>query len=272
MPQPNFNQLSYTYLHTLACPYQAFLRYEGRLKTRMTHYLALGNALHFVLEKAYTIVEGDDRYSLTMSVEDANKLFLSDFQRQIDEDDVFVTYPQLKKAKADGTEALVRYYDQAQRGLIDPHPIGIEAAFKLPIEGIHIVGKIDKIERSDKGLIVIDYKSGGKKPADWMLRRNLQFSAYAWACNEIYGEMPYQVVWHHLRTGERLVSERDGWDIENLKRIVSAAVYMQNNDIRYRVYHDQVCGQCDYAGEGRECDDKELEQQILDKRNVRVIQ
>lgn len=266
MPQPNFNQISYTYLHTLVCPYQAFLRYEGRFKTKMTHYLAIGNSAHYVLEKAY---EPDgDHYSLTMSVEDAVKLYLQDFQRQIDEEEVFVTYPQLKKAKADGTEMLIRYWDQAKRGIIAPHPIGIETPFKLPLEGINIVGKIDKIERSDEGLIVIDYKTGGKKPVDWMLRRNLQFSAYAWACNEMFGEFPVKVVWHHLRTGQLLESERDEWDIDNLKRIVNAAVFLQNNDIRYRVYHDQVCGQCDYAG--KECDDQELEQQILEARRAWV--
>ena len=261
----NFSQISYTYLHTLACPYAAFLRYEGRMKIKMTHYLALGNAVHLALEKAYS-KEGDfPFYTLTSTVEESTKLFLQDFARSIEEDDIFVTYPQLKKAQADGQEMIVRYYDQADKGLIDPHPIGVEQEFRLPVlEGVDIVGKIDKVERTPQGIIVLDYKSGGKKPVDWMLRRNLQFSAYAWACNEIYGEFPYKVVWHHLRTGEQLASERTEWDIAQLKRVVTAAVKMQEMDLRYRVYHEQVCGQCDFAG--ATCDDPDLEEQVLSKR------
>jgi RecB family exonuclease len=201
-----------------------------------------------------------------MTVGDATKLFLHDFNRQIEEDDIFVTYPQLKKAQADGQEMLVRFFDQHDKGILDPHPIGVEKAFKLPLVGINIVGKIDRVERDDKGIIVIDYKTGAKKPVDWILRKNLQFSAYAWACNEIYGEFPYKVAWHHLRTGELLYSERTEWDIDQLKRIVEAAVLMQSQDIRYRIYHDQVCHQCDFAGNA--CDDPDLEQQILSRRSV----
>jgi RecB family exonuclease len=234
------------------------------MRVKMTHYLALGNAVHLALEKAYTKVGDDNFFTLTASVEQTAKLFLDDFNRSIAEDDIFVTYPQLKKAQADGQEMVVRYFNQAEEGLIDPNPIGVETEFKLPISGINIVGKIDKIERHPEGLVVIDYKSGGKKPVDWMLRRNLQFSAYAWACRELYGEYPYKVVWHHLRTGERLESERTGWDIDQLKRIVSAAVQMQDMDLRYRIYHDKVCGQCDFAGPT--CDDQELEAQVLSRR------
>jgi hypothetical protein len=265
-----FTKISYTYLHNLACPFAAFLRYEGRMRTKSTHWLALGNSLHLALEKAYTKVGEDDFYTLTASVEDSAKLFLNDFKRQIEEEDIFATYPQLKKAQADGQDMVARYYAQAERGDILPHPIGVETEFSLPISGVSIVGKIDKIEKTDRGLIVTDYKSGGKKPTDFMLRRNLQFSAYAWACNEIYGEFPVEVVWHHLRTGELLRSTRDDWDIDQLKRIVDAAVKMQGMDLRYRVYHDQVCGQCDYVG--ATCDDPDLEETIVNKRELNMVQ
>lgn len=256
MEKKRFTQVSYTFLHTLACPYQAFLRYEGKLKGPLTHSLALGNALHLALEKLH----GES----LLTRQQAMEVYLTEFNHLTQQDDFFATYPQIKKAQAEGVDMLGKYYDQMEAGYIAEHPLAVEKEFRLPIAGIDIVGKIDKVERTPEGLVVTDYKSGSKKPDDWFLRRNLQFTAYYWACYEVYGEYPVAVQWHHLRTGQILSSIRDEFDIEQLKRIVEAAVHMQDVDLRYRVYHEQICGWCDYSGDV--CDDPALEEKILAKR------
>lgn len=265
-------RVSYTYLNLMACPYANFLRYEGGIKTTITHYLALGNAVHLALEKIYeqrTDPQFFTRfYVINKTVDEAIKIFLDEFNRSIEEDEVFVTYPALKKAQAEGAEEIARYYAQVESGKFPNPVIGVEQEFKLPIEGIEIVGKIDKVEQSPEGLIVIDYKTGSKKPDDWFLRRNLQFTAYYWAVHEIYGEWPIKVGWHHLRSGEVLYQERELWDVEQLQRTVRNVARMKDQDIRHRVYSQAVCDWCEYKGHGNQCDDKELEQKILEKRNA----
>lgn len=253
-----FTKVSYTYLHTLACPYAAFLRYEGAIRTVTTYQLALGNAIHLALEMLHLPEEN-------LTLDETVKVFNNEFTRIIEEEEVFIGYPQLKKAQAEGIEMIARYYGQMESGIHSKNPFRVEEEFKLPIAGIEIVGKIDKIERTPHGFILIDYKSGGKKPDEWFLRRNLQFTAYAWACKELFGEYPYKIAWHHLRTGELLQTERTEWDVDQLKRIVEAAVKMQDQNIRYRVYHEQICGWCDFAG--ATCDDPTLESEILGARN-----
>jgi hypothetical protein len=252
-----FKQVSYTYLHMLACPYAAFLRYEAAIKGPLTHHLALGNAVHLALEKTYTPLG-------VITLDGAIGIYNKEYTRLTQEDNFFATYPQIKKAEKEGIEMLERYFAQMETGRISKEPLAVEQEFRLPIAGIDIVGKVDKVERDEQGLIVTDYKSGSRKPDDWFLRRNLQFTAYYWACKELYGEYPYKVQWHHLRTGEILTSVRDEFDIDQLVRIVTAAVEMQNMDMRYRIYHEQVCGWCDYRGPI--CDNPTLEQEILSKR------
>lgn len=254
-----FKQVSYTYLHLLACSYAAFLKYEGKLKGSTTHHLVLGDAAHVALERTYLF---DPPGVITLT--DAVKIFNDEFKAGIEKEDFFATYPQIKKAQAEGIDILAKYFAQMESGKISKTPLAVEQEFRLPIGGIEIVGKIDKVEETEEGLVVTDYKSGSKKPDDWFLRRNLQFTAYYWAAKEIYGEYPIRVQWHHLRTGEILVSERNEWDVEQLQRIVDAAVHMQNEDMRFRVYHEQVCGWCPYKGSV--CDDPDLEEQILSKR------
>lgn len=254
-----FKQISYTMLHLLTCSYAAFLKYEGRIRGGTTHSLALGNAAHLALEKMYT---GDGIIPLSGVI----GIYNVEFLRLTQEDQFFATYPQIKKAQAEGVDMLERYYAQTEKGFLSTTPLAVEQEFRLPIGGTVIVGKIDKVELEADGYVVTDYKTGSRKPDEWFLRRNLQFTAYYWACKEIYGEYPVRVQWHHLRTGQILTSERNQWDIEQLKRIVDAAVHMQDEGLRYRVYHEQVCGWCPYAGFNNECDDPNLEREILNKR------
>lgn len=251
-------KISYSYLHVLSCPYASFLKYEGHIKGKTTHYLALGNAVHLALEHMYSDVEEGQ-----LPIDDTLEIFRTEFDRIIDEEEVFVSYPQLKKAQADGSLMIERYYSEN-----NPRPLAVEKEFSLVIEDVEIVGKIDKAEIINDEFIVTDYKSGSGKPTEWFLSRDLQFTTYYWAAQQLFGRFPDRLVWHHLKTGARYPTYRSEWDIEQLKNIVRGSVTLQNQDIRYRVYHKEICGQCEYSGDkGKECDDQLLEEKILAMRN-----
>lgn len=223
--------------------------------------LALGNALHHSLEKVYE--------HPVFSLDTAIKLFLEEHRRIVKDDDVFISYPEIKRNESEGTEMLSRYWKGVNKGLISDAPHAVEQEFELEIAGTKIVGKIDKIEKTDEGYIVYDYKTGRKEPDSWFLRHNLQFTAYWWATKELYGEYPIKAVWHHLRNGKLIETTRDDWDIAQLKRLVEASVKLQEQDIRPRIYHEKVCDWCPYSGDI--CDDPNLEQEILDKRVMRIV-
>lgn len=253
-------KISYSFLHTLACPYAAFLRYEAQVKAPETEYQAFGSALHLALE--------EEHREKTFDLAGAIKIFLRDFRTRIDEKEIFIQWPKLKKMEADGTTFLEKYAYDLGLGKF-PAPTVVEQEFSLPFEEIEIVGKIDAIEWDGETLVVIDYKSGSKKPDPWFLRHSLQFTAYAWAAREIYGKMPDKLYWHHLRTGERIETTRTEEDIEDLKRIIHNALVMNKNQIRHRIYHEAICDWCEYSGaRGRSdsiCDDRELERSILER-------
>ena len=246
--------ISYSYLHLLACPYAAFLRYRAAIRNPINEYLALGNALHLGLEKGYTD-EGFNGHQ-------AHQIFEKEFNNLIDDEEVFIGYPKRKKMEADGASMLARFTKQVESGLITSRPYAVEAEFKIPFEGTNIVGRIDRVDYiPELGFTIVDYKSGSKEPDPWFLRHNLQLTAYAWACRELYGELPRQLVWHHLRNGKMLGTERTEEDIDNLKRMISNAIFMDKNEIHHRIYHEQICNWCDFKGEV--CDDTELEKEIM---------
>lgn len=253
--------ISYSWIHAFACPYQAFLRYEAGLKSPITEHLALGNALHLALELAHKQPVFDLTFAVTT--------FLKEYDRIIEEDEVFVPYPKMKKLRAEGVEMMEVYYGGLQKDLTENDIIEVEKEFKLPFEDtIVVVGKIDKVQRSrgTGGLIITDYKSGSKEPDPWDLRHDLQMSTYAWAALEIYKELPEKMIWHHLRNGKRIVTERTLRDVEELKQMLHTALEMNRQGIRYRVYHSQICGWCSFKGDI--CDDRELEAKLVAERDA----
>lgn len=223
--------------------------------------LALGNALHHALEKGHLVP--------ALSLETFITLFLDEHRRIIKDEDVFISYPEIKRGESEGTQMLQRYWKGVERGIYSDKPKAVEQQFELDIEGTRIVGKIDKIEETDKGIIVYDYKTGRKEPDSWMLRHNLQFTAYWWATKQIYGEYPIKAVWHHLRNGKLLETERNDWDIDQLKQLVVTSIKLQEQDLRPRIYHERVCDWCPFSGDI--CDDPNLEQKILDKRVMTIV-
>jgi CRISPR/Cas system-associated exonuclease Cas4 (RecB family) len=244
----------------MACPYAAFLRYEAAIRAPINEYLALGNALHLALELSYE--------SGQFNSSKATNIFVAEFKRLIDEEEIFIGYPKKKKMEADGLKMLGLYAEGVERGTIAPNPLAHEVEFKIPFESLAVVGRIDKVEFDPAlGYDIIDYKSGSKEPDPWFLRHNLQLTAYAWACQEIYGELPRKLIWHQLRSGKLLETERTQQDIDELKRMISNVLYMDKKDIRYRIYHEQVCNWCDYAG--AVCDDRDLEERIVNERKKR---
>lgn len=179
---------------------------------------------------------------------------------------MFVQWPKFKKMEAEGIEYLERYYIDLKEGKF-PEPSFVEEEFEIPFEGILVVGKID-VENIGGEDAVVDYKSGSAKPDPWMLRHNLQFTCYAWAYLLKHGKLPDKLIWHHLKTGDRLETVRTMEDIHQLQQIIRNAVRMNESGIRHRIYHENVCDLCEYSGtRGRKnaiCDDFDKERELVE--------
>jgi CRISPR/Cas system-associated exonuclease Cas4 (RecB family) len=228
------------------------------MKLKVNEHLALGNSMHHALETAYKEPE--------WSLDFASRTFLTEYRRSIEQDEVFVTWPKMKKAEAEALEMLERHDHGISEGRILFPAFAVEKEFLLPFEGIEIVGKIDRIDQTPGGYLVSDYKTSKREPDAWFLRHDLQLTAYAWACQQLYGELPVKLYWIHLRNGKWIETERTQQDVDDLKTMIHNALDMYRNGVRHRIFHAQVCGFCDFAGEV--CDDRELEKDLVGQREA----
>jgi ATP-dependent helicase/DNAse subunit B len=239
-------KVSYSHLNLfISCPYSAYLRYEAKVKSPTTIYLARGLALHSALERFH--LETDAGLSFLVSV------FKQEYNSIIDNEDVFVSWPQRKKYETEAIDWLETYHAQLLKAQFPRHPIAIEKEFSIPLGGIEIIGKIDRI---DEGIIISDYKGAKAKIKPWDLKHNLQLTIYYYAAKLIYKQEPSKIIWWHLPSGERMETTRNDRDVEQLEKLITNAVKMKDLDIKHRVYNE-TCSRCPYMGDI--CEDPNLE-------------
>ena len=81
-------------------------------------------------------------------------------------------------------------------------PLAAELAFEVVAGDYRLAGIVDRVDESESGLIVVDFKSGTRKPTPKDLDDDLQFTIYAFALERMMGRPVERVVHCHLRTGD----------------------------------------------------------------------
>jgi RecB family exonuclease len=104
--------------------------------------------------------------------------------------------------KRNGVEQLEAY---RKRGGFDSRPEYLEQPFTAAVDGWTLRGVIDRIDRTDAGWRIIDYKSGRPVARS---RRDLQVALYALGAASALHLEPLQLEVIYLASGETLRLER----------------------------------------------------------------
>jgi len=132
-------------------------------------------------------------------------------------------------------------------------PFGIEKSFgvkksePLEIGGYPIRGVFDRIDKTNKGYIITDYKTDktSPKPKSFTLHRNIQFTLYSCAFRKLFGEEEERILYYHLRSGSVLETHRSEKDYDYLKRLLDEVAYGISND-NFVPFYCFNCNLCDY--------------------------
>ena len=88
-------------------------------------------------------------------------------------------------------------------------PLLAELAFEVEAAGHTLCGIIDRVDEGPDGLIIVDFKSGQRKPPLAEVERDLQLTLYAFAARQVLRQPVERVVYYHLRDGSQLTATRD---------------------------------------------------------------
>jgi DNA helicase-2/ATP-dependent DNA helicase PcrA len=146
------------------CPRQYWYRYEQRLPVVQSAEAVQGVILHEVLRRAGEARKGGKEVTEAVMRSLHGEVWSS------------TAFPDPRRAptfKRNGEEQLVAF---RKRGGFDSRPEYLEQPFTAALDGWTLRGVIDRIDRTDGGWRIIDYKSGRPVARG---RRDLQVALYA---------------------------------------------------------------------------------------------
>ncbi len=130
-----------------------------------------------------------------------------------------------------GREALVRFYrDEEKRSSV---PKFIEKEFSFVIGNNKIIGRFDRIDMEQLGVVIMDFKTSAiktQKDADKRVQESKQLALYALAYQYIFGVLPIAVELYFLESGiigRHELSEEDLGDVQEDILEVSTGIRQQ---------------------------------------------
>lgn len=153
-----------------------------------------------------TLVHGglEDYYRHNRNIDEAGKGFIKareDARQEMDPR--FMSshhYDQLDELDKMAEALLTNYFFYDETEPLEGNVVEVERAFKIPLaDEIILSGRIDLIMQTSQGLVIVDHKTASSLPNNLSgLDVDAQMTAYAWAVNELYGELPYAIVYNNI--------------------------------------------------------------------------
>lgn len=225
-------RLSATKIKTFStCNRQYYYKYFDRLPTGVSGRALLGRCVHKAIELGF---QGQDPMSVY------NQYWIEGVPTVTSNDNMGKLYNEGLK--------MVDLYDFNQIP-----PLEMELGFELPFPNreepvVLIQGFFDQILRGD---VLVDLKTGLRRPKPSVLKYSTQFVLYAWAYRELYGKLP-KIYWHHLRTGDKILADIGEEQIASLFPIImglkAQLTYADQIEQYPRNVDDMVCGMCSFRG------------------------
>lgn len=228
------DRISYTDLETFdSCPLKFYYKKILRMPSPPSPHQLLGQVIHSVLESgARSMMEGEPRNL---------EALVSDFEGRWGK--VRLGDPDQKERMGQrGAELLGEY--MIMQAKLDGFPAVLEKFFEIELSSAKLTGRIDRVDKTETGLRVIDYKTGkkGKNKLD----KDLQLPIYSLACKELFGEYPSELMFMFLGDGTEYSISSDPGSLDKVRtEIEQKAEVINSSD--FTATPGKPCRLCEYA-------------------------
>ncbi|MDQ2944293.1 MAG: ATP-dependent helicase [Candidatus Dormibacteraeota bacterium] len=175
------------------CPRQYWYRQEQRLGVAQSAEAVHGVILHEVLRQAGETRRRGGQLSARL---------LRSIHEQVWKRHAFPDPRRAATFKRIGAEQIEAY---RKKGGFDTSPEYLEHPFSTAVDGWTLRGVIDRVDRTESGWRIVDYKSGRPLPRG---RRDLQVALYALGASASLGLDPVELEIVYLATGQSIKVEK----------------------------------------------------------------
>ncbi len=228
--------LSYTQISSYrSCPLAYKLQYIDRLKRKERFYLSFGDVIHQCAEFFYKIPVPPPP-SLEKLLEFYAANWISQGYESPEQEQQYKEYGQ--KLLADFWQ--IHHADFKM-------PLAVEQTFYVSIaEGITLTGKIDRVDKVDGGVAIVDYKTSKELFTQDHLEQDLQLTFYQLAAEHMWKMPVRKLTLYHLRSNTPCTCEpRRPERIKEARQIIlNVADGIQAQEFPAR--ENQFCDFCDF--------------------------
>jgi DNA helicase II / ATP-dependent DNA helicase PcrA len=218
------------------CPLKFYYRKVLSLPAPSAPQQNLGSIIHGILEEAGKTMLSGKELSLDLLI----ALFEARWRK------AFLSDPdQKERLRTRAHDLLKRFLAmQSERSGI---PLALERIFKFSINDAgkppRLTGRIDRVDKTDRGLEIIDYKTG--KSTSTNLKSDLQLPIYALACFDLFKEYPRRLTYMFL--GDETCHDAV-YDPESLEKIKTSIISIidEINKSDFVSTPGRICENCDY--------------------------
>ena len=163
-------------------------------------------------------------------------------------DDWYESRQQMEKYHAVGQKILKDFYEECKAN--KPTPKYLEKPFKLRLDKYYFTGKIDRLDETAQGALIIDYKTGAARDIEKVDKD--QLLVYQWAAQDLLSEKVADLQYWYLKDRREkrsfLGSEKE---IEKLKETLLETIEeiiqcTKQNDFLKRDQQTSHKGKCKY--------------------------
>jgi ATP-dependent DNA helicase UvrD/PcrA len=217
------------------CPLRFKMEADWNLPSEPVPAMQFGNAVHTALKGYYDAVLAGRPLS--------RESFLNIFEEQLSLS-AFDDPHQKELYSAQGVDQLGEFYDLRNREAT-PEVLSTEKFFELVVDGVKVIGRIDRTDRMPDGSIaIVDYKTGAAKDQD-EADDSLQLSIYALAVEQEWKQLPSRLAFYNLETNATSETQRTPEELASVKhRIVEVAALIGNG--RFEPKPGQHCAFCGF--------------------------
>jgi superfamily I DNA/RNA helicase/RecB family exonuclease len=220
------------------CPRRYVLERRLRLSGTSSPYAHFGSLVHKALEDSESEVVGTDEShaSLESALDHLNRVW---------EDASFGSQELDAAWLEQGVAALTHLYENWPTP--DAKPIGLEEKVQATVEGVVWNGVVDRIEESDTGIRIVDYKTSKSPPAVEPTKSSVQLGFYASALPITSDkEIIEASMWFPRATGKKVVQRSLDLDRMDDIKAEMARITAAIRDERWDPEPSDDCKRCDF--------------------------
>lgn len=231
-------RISYSALNSYQiCPLKYKFQYIDRIKTPKSKEAVFGTLIHSTLNFIHTPA------ILAPSMEQALDHFSKNWNG-----DVFADELEERAAFSQGVEIIRRYYNDNDIARVNI--VALESSFQIKL-GDHVVnGIVDRIDRTEDGYEIIDYKTAKKMPSQEKVDNDVQLTIYLQAFLDRYPAErknldKLKVSLYFVKHGTKLTSTRTEEDLKNIEnKFLEVIEKIEESEFEPAI--NPLCDWCDF--------------------------